>query len=502
MNLRSIGIAVLTASTLPTLALASPPEEEGTIVTEPEAETPTLSGSEAVPTMTTDTPPPALSEREARRRLDRPWIKRWAPEPHMGELGVYGGAYFPSPDHELYDPDPAEPEQGWKQLAKVAPEVGLRFGYYPSRFVGLEAEGGVMPTRLRDVDDPALLYTFRGQLVLQLGLWSITPFVLVGGGGLGIVSDADVLGRDLDPLLHFGGGLKFYLSRYVQLRVEARDVVSHKRGVEEIFEGHNLEVLAGLSITLGREKDKPRPRDPLPYVASDSDNDGIPDNRDACPNEAETVNGYLDEDGCPELDSDGDGFWDDQELCPNEAETVNNYLDEDGCPETDDDRDGFWDKQDNCPNEAETFNGFQDQDGCPDEVPAEVTAFTGTIRDIQFETNSDALRPTSMPTLDRAVEVLTQYPDIRMEIIGHTDDRGDREHNLDLSRRRAESVKTYLVQRGIDEGRIITLGVGPDQPIDTNKTRVGRANNRRIEFKIIQPTQPTTTQPTEPPPQP
>src|SRR5690606_23034728 len=224
---------------------------------------------------------------------------------------------------------------------------------------------------------------------------------------------------------------------------------------------------------------------------SDLDNDTVPDHQDLCPNEPETINGYLDEDGCPEIDSDGDGIWDQQDLCPNEAETFNGYLDEDGCPETDRDGDGIWDEQDACPDQPETFNGFQDQDGCPDEVPAAVTEFTGTIRDITFETNSDALRPTSIPTLERAVGVLEAYPDIRMEITGHTDDRGDRDHTLGLSRRRAEAVRTYRVEHGIDESRITTVGLGPDQPIDTNNTRTGRANNRRIEFKVIQPGEPT-----------
>ncbi|HLT40606.1 MAG TPA: OmpA family protein [Enhygromyxa sp.] len=493
MNLQSIGIAVLTASISPSLALASPPTEaEGSVGVEGPS-TPTLTGEEPIAIMRPEPPPPrVMTESEARRRLHLPWIKRWAPEPSMGELGVYGGAYFPSPNHELYDPDPALPDQGFRQLARAAGEVGLRFGYYPSRFIGLEAEGGVMPTRLLEVDDPALLYTYRGQLVLQLGLWSVTPFVLVGGGAIGIVSDDDVLGRDIDPLLHFGGGVKFYLSRYVQLRIEARDVVSHKRGVIEIFNGHNAEVLVGLAITLGRDKHPPRSApDPVAYEISDLDNDTVPDHQDLCPNEPETINGYLDEDGCPEIDSDGDGIWDQQDLCPNEAETFNGYLDEDGCPETDRDGDGIWDEQDACPDQPETFNGFQDQDGCPDEVPAAVTEFTGTIRDITFETNSDALRPTSIPTLERAVGVLEAYPDIRMEITGHTDDRGDRDHNLDLSRRRAEAVRTYLVEHGIDESRITTVGLGPDQPIDTNNTRTGRANNRRIEFKVIQPGEPT-----------
>ncbi|HVI00665.1 MAG TPA: OmpA family protein, partial [Enhygromyxa sp.] len=478
---------------MPTLALASPPEGEAEVEAEAGVETegsPEAEGIVGVEAATPSSPVQAEAEANedfAKRRRHLPWIRRWAPEKSMGELGIYGGAFFPSPDHELFSADPAAPDQGFKPLAKVAPEVGVRLGYYPLRWLGFEFEGGVMPTRLREVADPALLYTVRGHVVLQLGLWSVTPFLLVGGGGLGVASDPGVLGNDLDPMVHFGGGLKFYLNRYIMLRIEARDVVSHKRGVIEYLESHNPEVLLGLSFTLGREKDKPAPvREEVAVAPSDRDNDGIDDALDRCPDEAESANGYLDEDGCPEYDADGDGIWDEQDPCPNESETINNYLDEDGCPESDRDTDGMWDEQDTCPDEPETFNGYQDADGCADEVPEEVRAFTGTIKGITFENNSEAIRPVSRPVLDRAVDVLSRNPDVRINIVGHTDSKGDRDYNISLSQRRAASVKTYLVERGIAEDRITTEGVGPDQPLDTNDTKAGRANNRRIEFQIIQ----------------
>jgi outer membrane protein OmpA-like peptidoglycan-associated protein len=325
-------------------------------------------------------------------------------------------------------------------------------------------------------------------------LWSITPFLLVGGGGLGVASDPDVLGNDIDPMVSFGGGLKFFLNRYIMLRVEARDVVSHKRGVIEYLEGHNPEFLVGLTFTLGREKDKPPCPEPVVAVI-DRDTDGFADDVDKCPALAETVNAYLDDDGCPELDSDSDMFWDEQDSCPNEAETINSYKDEDGCPESDRDNDRFWDDQDSCPEEAETVNGYQDEDGCADELPAEVKEFSGVIKGITFDTNKDTIRRSSFPTLDRAVAVLSEYPDIRIMIVGHTDDRGQRDHNVELSQRRAESVKTYLVERGIKADRITTEGLGPDEPIDSNETKAGRANNRRIEFRIVQAEGVTTTPP-------
>ena len=87
--------------------------------------------------------------------------------------------------------------------------------------------------------------------------------------------------------------------------------------------------------------------------------------------------------------------------------------------------------------------------------------------------------------LDSAVKVLGDYKEIRIEIIGHTDDVGGREYNLELSRRRAASVRTYLVEHGLDASRISTRGAGPDEPISDNSTGRGRAENRRIEFKVI-----------------
>jgi OOP family OmpA-OmpF porin len=496
MMLRSFGITILCALALPSLALAAPPEDGGGVSLEAggsleaDAEGPSAEGDAnaegdvaAEGDAIDDGPDEPEKKKKSGDRSDQKWIKRWAPEPMMGEIGIYGGVLLPTPNHEWFGADLDLPEQGFKQLKAVSPDFGLRAGFYPIRFFGIEAEGGVMPSSLRNEDGSALLYTVRGHLVAQLGLWSITPFVLVGAGAIGVSSPRDALGNDVDPGLHFGGGVKFYLNRYVMLRLDIRDVVSYKSGVENVFISHSPEILLGLSVTLGRKKDEPKP-EPKP-APSDRDGDGFWDDQDTCPDEAETVNDYQDDDGCPESDRDGDGFWDDKDTCPDEAETVNEYQDEDGCPESDRDGDGFFDDQDSCPDEPETSNGYKDEDGCADEVPKEVQAFTGAIKGITFDNDKDTIRPSSSKTLDAAVKVLTDHPEIRIKISGHTDNKGARDHNVDLSQRRAESVKKYLVEHGIDEGRITTEGHGPDKPVDTNDTKAGRANNRRIEFEII-----------------
>jgi OmpA-OmpF porin, OOP family len=219
----------------------------------------------------------------------------------------------------------------------------------------------------------------------------------------------------------------------------------------------------------------------------DNDADGVPDLRDKCPNEAEDKDGFQDEDGCPDLDNDADGIPDGRDRCPNEAEDRDGFQDEDGCPDPDNDNDGVLDARDKCPNEPETKNNYQDDDGCPDEVPAAVKKFTGVIEGINYKTGSAEILPGSYGVLDRAVKVLQDFPDVNLEISGHTDSRGKAEYNRDLSRRRAESVRNYFVLRGINPNRLTSIGYGMDRPIGDNRTAGGRARNRRTEFRLINP---------------
>jgi outer membrane protein OmpA-like peptidoglycan-associated protein len=271
--------------------------------------------------------------------------------------------------------------------------------------------------------------------------------LLVGSGVLGITSDAPVdggLGQDQDVTIHFGGGVKFYINRWIQLRLDARDIVSNRRGVGEGLTS-SPEVLLGLSVTLGRDrKRKPRPG------SEDRDGDRIRDADDYCPD----VFGVPPR-GCPQVcidDSDGDGLAD---------------------------------PEDECPKEPETRNGYQDGDGCPDEIPPELSELAGVMEAIHFDTDKDTIKPGSRPTLDRAAEIMKKYPKLDVEISGHTDSKGTYRHNMDLSRRRAESVKRYMVEQGIKQDRLSTRGAGPNEPIDTNETEAGRAKNRRIEFRIL-----------------
>lgn len=425
--------------------------------------------------------------------INEKWITRHRPRAHDLNLGIYGGVFFTDSEIELRDA--TVPIDDWDE---VAPDIGLRLGYYPIPHFGLEGEFSAIPTR--NGGDSAFMYAARAQGVLQPGFWSVTPFLLVGGGVLGVASPDSVVGNEADPALHVGGGIKFFINDKVHLRLDGRAVLSPKLGRTEV-PAVSPEALLTVAFRFGVAP-KPEPPPPPP---PDKDGDGIADEEDHCPfdpgveaykgcpvpdSDCDTVKDDVDKcpeeageptDGCPLPDRDKDGILDDQDQCPDEPGPAPS-----GCPTKDTDGDGIIDNKDKCPNEPETANGFDDLDGCPDTVPEEVKKFNGVIQGIFFDTNKATIKPTSEPVLDNAAEVLTKYEQLKVEIVGHTDTRGKRERNLTLSKDRAESVKAYLVSKGVDASRIQTRGAGPDEPIAENNTRAGRAKNRRIEFRLLQ----------------
>ncbi len=213
----------------------------------------------------------------------------------------------------------------------------------------------------------------------------------------------------------------------------------------------------------------------------DNDGDGISDVDDKCPNEPEDFDGSEDSDGCPDVlqDSDNDGVSDDLDRCPLKPEDLDGFQDEDGCPDLDNDLDGILDASDQCPNEPETFNGYLDEDGCPDERPIEEKFI---LRGVNFESGSSSLTPDSYSILDQVVKSLMAYPEVKVEIRGYTDSVGASELNLQLSQKRADSVRNYLVNSGIMAERMLARGYGEADPVSSNTTAEGRAENRRIEF--------------------
>ena len=211
---------------------------------------------------------------------------------------------------------------------------------------------------------------------------------------------------------------------------------------------------------------------PAPAGPVDTDGDGFMDPDDSCVTDPGTA-----PDGCP--DSDGDGFKDPVDKCPQVAGVA-----PDGCPPPDKDGDGILDPNDQCIDVPETKNGYKDKDGCADEVPKAVAKFAGVIKGIYFDVDKDTIKPNSKTTLDAAVKVLKEFDDVHVEISGHTDSDGNREHNVDLSRRRADSVKKYLVDKGIAEGTVPANGPLPKM-MGVQKGKTTKVTNLLVEGATV-----------------
>ena len=421
--------------------------------------------------------------------------KKEEPPEFRFDFGVFGGGHFFDSNHSL-GRGPDSPEGISPKSSGV---FGGRLGLHFNRWVGLEAEVDATPTKTRDGQTSMWVFGYRGSLIVNLtDSYQFQPFILAGYGGLtSLVSDTSVVPNSTWGFLHAGLGFKVGFTPWTGLRVDGRIMAPWTalspvipQGNRIGYSGPDFEILGSLFINFG-EIDKVHIYSTVIRQPKngDRDGDGIPDNIDKCPDQPEDKDGFQDEDGCPDLDNDGDGIPDALDKCPNEPEDKDGFQDEDGCPDPDNDGDGIPDTLDKCPNEPETFNNYQDADGCPDEVPAAVKKFTGVIEGINFRTGSADILPGSFVLLDRAVKVLQDYPEVNLEISGHTDSRGKADYNRDLSQRRADSVKTYFVQRGIASARLQAIGYGLTRPIADNKTQSGRATNRRTEFRLINPSE-------------
>lgn len=290
-------------------------------------------------------------------------------------------------------------------------------------------------------------------------LLGLKPFVLVGAGAV----QEDV---DGDDHLHFGvdGGLGALLPLFNwgwALRAEAvAQAQLNDKSVpsEDWLLDYQLRI--GLQIPFDHQTESAPPPaapecptrvvDPVTGRAdciSDSDRDGVPDSLDQCPG---TPGGTaVDTKGCPiggPVDSDGDGVLDEVDACP--GTTVGMKVDATGC--------------------------LVDQ--------------TVTLRSVNFETGSARLMSDSRVALDEVGRTLKNQPNLRAEISGHTDDRGNDGYNLVLSQERAESVRQYLIGKGIAPERLVAIGMGETQPVADNTSEEGRVANRRVEFKVtVQP---------------
>lgn len=370
----------------------------------------------------------------------------------------------------------------------------------------------------------------------------LSPFIAVGAGVSLYSGDYIYNEEDMDILIPVGGGIKINFLENVALQYQflynfttydKRDYYNSE--YNDNFASHNL----GLVFSFGSPRDSDRdgvkddldkcpntPKgvkvdadgcpidadkdgvadylDKCPLIAGvaafngcpDSDGDGIVDSLDKCP----AVAGLAAFNGCP--DTDGDGITDADDKCPN----VKGLLSFNGCPDTDED--GITDADDRCPNAkgAKALQGCPDKDNdgvadiddkCPDvpgivenrgcpEIKAETKkVFEQALKGIQFETGKDIIKPVSFPILNKVVNVMKENPVYNLDINGHTDSQGNADKNLTLSQKRADAVKKFLVDKGIDPTRMKAMGFGQTQAVADNATADGRAKNRRVEFKVI-----------------
>lgn len=376
-----------------------------------------------------------------------------------------------------------------------------------------------------DVD---LRYKFdNGYIIKEDAVFA--PY-LFAGGGLNYLSKDQVRGN-------VGGGLGFNLWFWKDFGLFLQSGYRLVPGGDEEIAGKEnyLNHSAGIIVKFGK-KDTDKDgieddEDACPDVAGpattmgcpDRDNDGVADKMDACPDQAgpAALNGCPDTDGdgiadkddrCPSQagskemkgcpDKDGDGIADLDDACPDQKGTValkgcpdsdgDGVADKDdacptqkgvakfqGCPDTD--NDGVADNKDKCPTEA----GPPENAGCPVPKPEEIQKINLSAKSIQFQTGKDVILKQSYQLLDFISEIMKQYPNTKWEIDGHTDNVGKPDKNMDLSNRRAASVKNYFISKGINADRLNSQGFGDTKPIADNKTSAGRAQNRRVEITLV-----------------
>ncbi|MEO7960305.1 MAG: OmpA family protein [Ginsengibacter sp.] len=315
--------------------------------------------------------------------------------------------------------------------------------------------------------------------------YAVTPYVDLGVG-------ASRYNKYFAAFIPVGAGLQISLFKEGFLFLSSQYRIPVTENASYHFT-HSISVAANITAR------KVAPKEVEIPVVIDRDGDGIIDSLDACPD----IAGIAALQGCP--DRDGDGVADKDDKCPDEVglakyqgcpipDTDNDEVnDEDdkcpnvpggaryqGCPVPDTDSDGVNDEEDKCPNEI----GPASNSGCPVIDVVVVERINKAAQNVFFATGSAKLLPKSFNSLNDVVQVLKDNATYKIDVDGHTDNSGGDELNQKLSESRANSVKEYVISKGIDESRIVATGYGETKPIADNKTAAGRSKNRRVEMRL------------------
>jgi outer membrane protein OmpA-like peptidoglycan-associated protein len=360
---------------------------------------------------------------------------------------------------------------------------------------------------LAEDDEDAIYWSIGANVKYDLNMlfgqtgW-FDPFVFVGANYVSL----DRKGGQSELMAQGGLGFNVWFNDNIGLTFTNSSNLGFAENVRSHYQN-----TAGLTIKFGGKDtdgdgvfDKD---DACPEVAGskefngcpDADGDGVKDSDDACPN----VAGLAAMNGCP--DSDGDGVADKDDMCPNSKGSKENkgcpdadgdgVADKDdkcanvagpaanaGCPWPDADGDGVLDKDDKCMNEA----GPASNNGCPEAVITKNAeeALSEHANDILFNTGKSTFKTGVSGKLDLIAEVMMTYNKATFSIDGHTDSTGTEAINKKVSQSRADAVRDYLIKRGVDASRVQAVGLGESKPLDSNKTRAGRAKNRRVEIRV------------------
>ena len=295
------------------------------------------------------------------------------------------------------------------------------------------------------------------------------PYVYLGGGYTSI----DKTG---EAMLNVGVGFNTWFTETVGLNFQSGAKRQFTDKVKDHFQ-HSL----GLVVKFGgKDTGIQDSEDACPNVAGlaalngcpDADEDGIADKNDMCPN----AKGSKANNGCP--DADGDSIVDKDDNCPNVAGPAANR----GCPWPDTDGDGVLDKDDNCVSVA----GPASNNGCPEPVISEEASKSigDFASSILFNTGRSSFKSGMTKQLDAIAALMNEFSKANFVIEGYADSTGGDKINAKISAKRANVVMKYLVSKGVDASRLAAKGYGASNPADSNKTRAGRAKNRRVEIKV------------------